>query len=85
MYKAFESTLTLSNLDELNILADAMENRLGLLCTTLLINCNRQQNGFDAVCKSTVNLAFLRPQPKITRIQKIQQGMNNEVKWKEAR
>ena len=26
-----------------------------------------------------------RIQPKITRIQKIQQGMKNEGKWKEAR
>ena len=75
----------LSNLDELNILADLMENRLGLRYTTLLINCHRHQNGFDAVCRSTVNIAFLRLQPKITRIQKIQQGTKNEGKWKEAR
>ena len=40
---------------------------------------------FDAVFRSTVNLAFLRLQPKITRIQKIQQGTNNEGKCKEAR
>ena len=75
----------LSNLDELNILADSMENRLGIRCTTELINFHHHQNGFDVVCRSTVNLAFLRLQPKITRIQKIQQGMNNEGKWKEAR
>ena len=75
----------LSNLDELNILANSMENRLGISYTTKLLNCHRYRNGFDAVCRSTVNLAFLRLQPKITRIQKIQQGMNNEVKWKEAR
>ena len=62
----------LSNLDELNLLADSMENRLGLRYTTKLINCHRHQNGFDAVCRSTVNLAFLILQPKITRIQKIQ-------------
>ena len=75
----------LSNLDELNILADSMENRLGLRYTTKLINCHRHQNGFDAVCRSTVNLEFLILQPKITRIQKIQQGTKNEGKWKEAR
>ena len=75
----------LSSLDELNILADLMEKRLGLRYTTQLINCYRQRNGFDAVSKSTVNLAFLRLQPKITRIQKIQQGTKNEVKWKESR
>ena len=61
----------LSNPDELNIIADAMENRLGINYTTHLINCHHHQNGFDAVCKSTVNPAFLRLQPKRTRIQKI--------------
>ena len=75
----------LSNLDELNILADSMENRIGLTYTTKLINCHRHQNGFDAVCRFNVNLVFLRLQPKITRIQKIQQGTKNEGKWKEAR
>ena len=60
-----------------------MENILGLRYTNLLINCHRHQNGFDAVCKSTVNISFLRIKPKITRIQKIQQGMKNEGKWKE--
>ena len=74
-----------SNFDELNILADSMENRLGLTYTTKLIHCHRHQNGFDAVYRSTVNLAFLRLAPKITRIQKIQQGTKNEGKWKEAR
>ena len=62
-----------------------MENRLGISYTTQLINCRRFQNGFGAVCRSTVNLAFLRLQPKIIRIQKIQQGTKNEGKWKEAR
>ena len=61
-----------------------MENRLGLRYTTQLINCHRYRNGFDAVCKSTAHIAFLRLQPKIKRIQKIQQGTNNEGKWKEA-
>ena len=75
----------LSNPDELNILAYAMENGLGLRYKTHLINCRRHHNGFYAVCKSTVNLAFLRLQPKRTRIQKIQQGTKNEGKWEEAR
>ena len=61
-----------------------MKNRLGLHYTTHLINYHRHHNGFDAVCKSTVNPAFLRFQPKRTRIQKIQWGTNNEVKCKEA-
>ena len=74
-----------SNLDQLNILADSMEKRLGLAYTTKLINCHRHHNGFDEVCRSTVNLAFLRLAPKITRIQKMQQGTKNEGKWKEAR
>ena len=71
-----------SNLDELNILANLMENRLGITYTTKIVNCHRHQNGFDAVCRYTVNLAFLRLAPKITRIQKIQQGTKNEGKWK---
>ena len=62
-----------------------MENILVLRYTTHIINCHSHHNGFDAVCKSTVNIAFLRLQPKITRIHKIQQGTNNEGKWKEAR
>ena len=62
-----------------------MKNRLGLTYTTKLLNCHFQQNSVDAVCRSTVNLAFLRLTPKITRIQKIKQGKNNEGKWKEAR
>ena len=62
-----------------------MENRLGLSYTTKLINCYRHQNGFDSVCRSTVNLAFLRLQPKIKRIKKFQQGTKNEGKRKEAR
>ena len=62
-----------------------MENRLGLRNTTHLINCHHHLNGFYAVCKSTVKLAFLILAPKITRIQKIQQGTKNEGKWKEAR
>ena len=61
-----------------------MEDRLGLRYTTHLINCHYHHNGYDAVCKSTVYLAFLRLQPKKTRIHKIQQGTKNEGKWKEA-
>ena len=62
----------LSNLDELNILADSMEKILDIRYTTHLVNCHRHLNSFDSVCKSTVNLSFLRLQPKITRKQKIQ-------------
>ena len=75
----------LSNQDEPNIIEDVMENRLGLCYTTHLINCHRHLNGFYAVCKYTVNIACLRLQPRITRIQKIQQGTKNEGKRKEAR
>ena len=35
--------------------------------------------------KYTVNPYFLRLQPKITKIQKIQKGTKNEGKWEEAR
>ena len=81
----FNPSYLLSNSDELNILADAMENRLCLRYTTHLINCHFRHNGFDAVCKSTVNLDFLRLQPKKTIIQKIQQGTKNGGKRKEIR
>ena len=74
-----------SNVDELNLLANLMENRIGITYTTKLINCHRHHNGVDAVYRSTVNLAFLRIASKITRIQKIQQGTKNEGKWKESR
>ena len=72
----------LSNPDELNSLADAMENKLGLCYTIHLINFHFHQNFFNAVCKSTVNLDFLILQPKRSRIQKIQQGTKNYGKWK---
>ena len=62
-----------------------MENKIGLCYTTNIINYHRHHKGFNAVCKSTVNLTFLRLQPKITRIQKFQQCTKNEGKWKEAR
>ena len=62
-----------------------MEKRLGLHYTTLLINCHRQTNGDNAVCRSTVNLAYRRLQPKITIVHQKQQGTKNEVKWKDAR
>ena len=62
-----------------------MQNRLGLCYTTLLINCHRHTHGDNAVRNSTVNLAFRRLQPKIIKIQKIQQGTKNGGKWKEAR
>ena len=62
-----------------------MENKLGLRYTTHLINCRHHHKGFNAACKSTVNLAFFILQHNRTRIHKIQQGNNNEGKWKESR
>ena len=62
-----------------------MQNCIGLRYTTLLVNCHRHTYGDNAVSRSTVELAFRRIQPKITKIQKVQQGMKNEVKWKEER
>ena len=64
------------------MLANSMQKRLGLRNTTLLINCHCQTHGDNAVCRSTVNSAFARLQPKITTIQKIQQGTKNEGNWK---
>ena len=70
---------------EIKLIANSMERCLGLSYTTLLINWRRQKNGDNAVCRSTVNLAYRRPLPKITRVQQIQKGTNNEGEWKEAR
>ena len=70
---------------EINLIADSMEIRLVLRYTTLLINCHCQTNGDNSVCRSTVNLAYKRLLPKITRVQKIQQGTKNEDNCKEAR
>ena len=50
---------------EINIIANSIEICLGLRYTTLLINCHRQTNGDNAVCRSTVNLAYRRLQPFI--------------------
>ena len=62
-----------------------MVKDLGLSYKTLLVNFHRQTHGDNEVCRSTVGLAFRRIQPKITKIQKIKQGTNNEGEWKEAR
>ena len=75
----------LSSSYEINLLSNSMENRLGLRYTTLLINFHRHTHGDKAVSRSTVNLDFGRLQPKITKIEKIQQGTKNKGKWKEAR
>ena len=75
----------LSSSSEINLLANSMQNRLGHFYTTLPIHFHLHTHGYNAVIKSTVNLAFRVFQPKITKTQKIQQGTNNEVKWKEAR
>ena len=56
--KHFGRPSLLNNLEELNILADAMENRRGLRYTTNLINYHLHHEGFNAVCNSTVNMAF---------------------------
>ena len=67
------------------MLTNSMQIRPGLCYTTLLINFHRQTHGDNEVCGSTVNSAFERLQPKITTIQKIQQGTKNEGNRKEER
>ena len=59
-----------------------MQNLLRLRYTTLIISFHCQTHGDDSVCRSTVNLDFERLQPKITKVQKIQQGKKNKVNWK---
>ena len=62
-----------------------MENKLRLSYKTRPINFRPHHKVFNAVCKSTVNLASLRLQPKRTIIQQIQKGAKNEGNQKEAR
>ena len=64
---------------EINLIANSMERRLGLRYTTLLINFHCQTKGDNAVCRSTGNLAYKILQPRITKIQKIQQGTRMRV------
>ena len=54
----------LSSSSEINLLANSMQNRLGLRNTTLVINFHRHTHGENTVSKSTVNLYFRRLQPK---------------------
>ena len=58
--KHFGQPYLFKNSDNLNILADTMENRLGLSYTTHMINCNHHHKGFNKLCKYTVNPSFLR-------------------------
>ena len=83
--KKYGRPYLLSSSCEINLLVNSMQNRLGLLYTTLTINFHRQTHGENTVSSSTVNLAFRRLQYKITKIQIIQQGTKNEGKRKEAR
>ena len=71
----------ISSSSEINIIANSMEKLFGFCYMTLLIYCRCQTNDDNAVCRSTVNLAYRRLQTKITRFQKIQQGTKNEGKW----
>ena len=67
----------LSSYYEINLIDNYIGKRLGLRYTTLLINFHLQTHGDNAVCRSTVNLAYRRLPPEITRVQKIQQGTKN--------
>ena len=67
----------LSSSNTINIPENSMKNRLCLRYSTILINCNFQTHGDNAVSRFTGNLEFRRLLPKITKIQKIQQGTYN--------
>ena len=70
---------------EINMLKNSKNNSLGLFYTTLLINYHHQTQGDNTGSRSTVNLSFRKLLPKITKIKRIQQGKNNEVRWKDSR
>ena len=62
------------------MLANSMQNRLGIFHTKLFINFHCQTQGDSEVGRSTVNSSFRRLLTKITKIQKIQQGTKIESK-----
>ena len=74
-----------SSSSEINLLANSMQNCLGLSYMTILINFHRHTHGDNSVSNSAVNLAFRRLQPKIFFVEKIQQEMKKEGKWKKSR
>ena len=53
---------------EINMIANSIENRIGLCYTMLSINFHCQTHVYNVVSRSTVDLAFRRLQPKITKI-----------------
>jgi hypothetical protein len=60
---------------EMQIIADLMEDSLGLQMTTEMFNQHLEENGQERrVSKSTVYRAFLRLQPFATPIKKRPQG-----------
>ena len=59
----FGQPYLLKHLDELNIISYAMEKNIVLRYTTYLINWHKDHKIFNAVCKSTVYIVFLRIQP----------------------
>ena len=67
---------------EINMLLNSMKNCLGLCYKTPLINCPRHTHGDYSGSSSTINLVFRRLQHKITKIQRINQGIKNEGNWK---
>ena len=59
--KHFDQPYLFKNSHELNFLADATENHLGLCYKTHLIKCNFHHKVFNKVCKYTVNIDFKTP------------------------
>ena len=68
--KKYGRAYLLSPSSEITIVENSMQNRLGLRYTTLLINFHCRTCGDYSVSKATVNLAYRRLQPKITKIRK---------------
>ena len=75
----------LSSYYEINLLEYSIQNLLGLCYIIILINSHLRTHGENAVSRPAVNLAFWMLQPKITKIQKIQQGTKNEGNCKYSR
>ena len=53
---------------EINMLVNSLQNCLGIQYTTLLIDFHCHTQGYNAVSRSTFNLAFRILLPKVTKI-----------------
>jgi hypothetical protein len=70
----------------MQIIADHMEQGLGLRQTLEIVNEHRLQNGSMDICLYTLYMAYLRLEPVVTAIKRSKQGsLDPESAWAIAR